>query len=118
MHFKLCKKHEGAHMTYNTMECCKYEMDSGWTPKKAFLGRNVQGNSRGSNTMSSLKSAYVQLSAKIVKLEKSNKKLKHTTRSASMITTVTSMTLTRPEVMGMEVWGNWYIVVRNINVLK
>ena len=62
-------------MTHNTMECCKYEKDG--TPKKAFAGKSVERTLHSRDVMRDHNSAYVQLSAKIAKLEKSNRKLKH-----------------------------------------
>ena len=66
-HCALCKKHRGAQNTHNTGDCRKYVKDG--TPKRAFAGKSAQqGNPRNRS--------YPQLSEKIAKLEKSNKKLK------------------------------------------
>jgi hypothetical protein len=73
-HCALCKKHGGAHNTHNTGDCKKYNSDG--TPKKGFAGKNAQRNPRNENAQREQKSNYAQLSAKIAKLEKSNKKLK------------------------------------------
>jgi hypothetical protein len=60
------------------MECCKYEKDG--TPKKAFAGKSVERTLHSRDVMRDHNSAYVQLSAKIAKLEKSNRKLKHASK--------------------------------------
>ena len=73
-HCALCKKHGGAHNTHNTGDCKKYNSDG--TPKKGFAGKNAQRNTRNESAQREQKSNYAQLSAKIAKLEKSNKKLK------------------------------------------
>eukprot|EP00804_Cyclotella_cryptica_P016279 CCRYP_005743-RA/>CCRYP_005743-RA protein AED:0.85 eAED:1.00 QI:0/0/0/0.66/1/1/3/0/377 len=70
----LCKKHGGAHTTHNTPDCRKY--DSNGTPKSSFKGRKPNGNSRGLERPARGGSSYAQLSAKIDKLTKSNKKMK------------------------------------------
>ena len=64
----------GAHNTHNTGDCKKYNLDG--TPKKGFAGKNAQHNPRNENAQHEQKSNYAQLSEKIAKLEKSNKKLK------------------------------------------
>ncbi len=69
----LCKKHGGAQNTHNTGDCKKYNSDG--TLKKGFAGKNAQRNRSASHNQ---KSNYVQLSAKIAKLERSNRKLKRT----------------------------------------
>jgi hypothetical protein len=68
------KKHGGAHTTHNTPDCRKY--DSNGTPKSSFKGRKPNGNSRGPERPAQWGSSYAQLSAKIDKLTKSNKKMK------------------------------------------
>jgi hypothetical protein len=73
-HCVLCKQHGGAHNTHNTGECHKYEKDG--TPKKAFAGKSVQHNPHNRNVPCEHNTSYAQLSVKIVKLKKSNKKLK------------------------------------------
>jgi len=73
-HCALCKQHGGAHNTHNMRECHKYEKDG--TPKKAFAGKSTQRNPCNRNVPNEHNTSYVQLSAKITKLEKSNKKLK------------------------------------------
>ncbi len=70
----LCKKHGGAHTTHNTPDCRKYE--SNGTPKSSFKGRKPNGNSRGPERPARGGSSYAQLSAKIDKLTRSNKKMK------------------------------------------
>ena len=77
-HCALCKKHGGMQNTHNTGDCCKYEKDG--TPKKAFTGKSAQRNPRNRNAPREHNTSYVQLSAKIAKLEKSNKKLKCTNK--------------------------------------
>ena len=72
-HCSLCKKHGGAHTTHNTADCQKYE--SNGTPKKNFKGTKPNGPSRGPETARG-GSSYAQLSTKIDKLEKSNRKMK------------------------------------------
>ena len=73
-HYALCKKHGGAQNTHNTGNCKKYNSDG--TPKKGFARNNAQRNSRNEGAQRDQKSNYAQLSAKITKLERSNKKLK------------------------------------------
>ncbi len=70
-HCTLCRKHGGAQNTHNTGNCKKYNSDG--APKKGFAERSPQNG----NSQHDKKTNYVQLSAKIAKLEKSNKKLKH-----------------------------------------
>ena len=67
----VCKQHGGAHNTHNMGECHKYEKDR--TPKKTFTGKSKQCNR---NVPCKHNTSYAQLSVKIAKLEKSNKKLK------------------------------------------
>ncbi len=57
-------------------DCRKYEKDG--TPKRAFAGESAQQqrNPRNQNAPHESNNSYAQLSAKIAKLEKSNKKLK------------------------------------------
>jgi len=74
-HCVLCKQHGGMQNNHNTMECQKYEKDG--SPKEAFIGRGAQRNPRSQNVPHGHNNTYVQLSAKITKLEKSNKKFKH-----------------------------------------
>ena len=69
-HCSHCKKHGGAHTTHNTMDCQKYK--SNGNPKKTFNGKKSNGPERPARGGSSC----VQLSTKIDKLEKSNKKMK------------------------------------------
>ncbi len=73
-HCALCKKHGGAQNTHNTGDCKKYNSDG--TPKKTFTRKNAQRNPRNGSALRKQKTNFAQLSAKIVKLEKSNKKLK------------------------------------------
>ena len=70
-----CKQHGGMHNTHNTTECHKYEKDG--TPKKSFAGKGAQHNLGSRNVLREQNNSNVQLSAKIPKLEKSKKKLKH-----------------------------------------
>ncbi len=70
----LCKKHGGAHTTHNTPDCRKYK--SNGNPKRTFNGKKTNGPSRGPERPARRGSSYAQLSAKIDKLEKSNKKMK------------------------------------------
>ncbi len=76
-HCILCKKHGGAHNTHNTTECRKYDKDG--TPKKTFAGKSAQRSSRNGSVQRE-QNNYVQLSAKITKLEKANKKLKRASK--------------------------------------
>ena len=55
-----------------------------------------------------------QLSAKITRLEKSNKKLKHTKKRASVIVTVTATTPICPEIMGPVALGIVLKIVQNV----
>jgi hypothetical protein len=73
-HCAQCKKHGGTQNTHSTGDCKKYNLDS--TLKKGFAGNNVQRKLRNGSAQCDQKINYVQLSAKIAKLEKSNKKLK------------------------------------------
>ncbi len=87
-HCALCKNHGGTQNTHNTGDCKKFNSDG--TPKKDFAGKNAQHPLRIEHASHEQNASYVQLSAKIAKLEKSNKKLKCTNKSASAITTVTA----------------------------
>ena len=73
-HCTLCRKHGGAQITHNTGNCKKYNSDG--TPKKGFAGKSAQRSPRNESSQRDKKNNYAQLSAKIAKLEKSNKKLK------------------------------------------
>ena len=64
--------------THNTGDCKKYNSDG--TPKKGFAGKSAQCNPRNGSALRDQKTNYVQLSTKIAKLEKSNKKLKCATK--------------------------------------
>jgi hypothetical protein len=70
----LCKKHWGAHTTHNTLDCQKY--DSNGTVKKSFKGTRPTGTSHGPERPALGGSSYAQLSTKIDKIEKSNKKMR------------------------------------------
>ena len=74
-HCLLCKQHGGTHTTHNTVNCQKYE--SNGTPKKNFYGEDTHEKSCGHKKPHQGGSSYVQLSAKIKKLERFNKKMKH-----------------------------------------
>ena len=74
----LCKKYGGAQNTHNTGDCRKYNSDG--TPKKGFAGKSTQRSTRNERAQRDQKSNYAQLSAKIAKLEKSNRKLKHASK--------------------------------------
>jgi hypothetical protein len=62
-------------MTHNIMEYHKYEKDG--TPKKAFPGKGTQCTSCCRDATCGHNTVYMQLSARIAKLEISNRKLKH-----------------------------------------
>ncbi len=64
--------------THNTGDCKKYNPDG--TPNKGFAGKIAQCNSRNGSVSCDQKTNYVQLSAKIAKLEKSNRKLKRASK--------------------------------------
>ena len=64
--------------THNTGYCKKYNSDG--TPKKGLPGKNAQRNSHNGSASCNQKSNYAQMSAKIAKLEKSNKKLKRASK--------------------------------------
>ncbi len=64
--------------THNTGECKRYNLDG--TPKKGFAGKNAQCNLRNGSMSHDQKTNYTLLSAKIAKLEKSNRKLKHASK--------------------------------------
>ena len=72
-HCTLCRKHGGVQNTHNTGDCKKYNSDG--TPKKGFAGKSAQHSPQNGSLQRDKKSNYAQLSAKIAKLEKSNKKL-------------------------------------------
>ena len=82
-HCTLCKKHGSMQNTHNTGDCHKYEKDG--TPKKAFAWKSVQRNLRNRNMLHKYNISYMQLSAKIAKLEKSSKKLKHANKPPSRV---------------------------------
>jgi hypothetical protein len=69
-HCSLCKKHGGAHTTHNMSDCRKYEKDG--KIKKGF-GKGQHGSTASNKKTPS---AFTQLLAKVVKLEKANEKLK------------------------------------------
>eukprot|EP00804_Cyclotella_cryptica_P001257 CCRYP_012760-RA/>CCRYP_012760-RA protein AED:0.37 eAED:0.37 QI:34/0/0.5/1/1/1/2/0/392 len=73
-HCALCKKHGGAHATHNTSDCRKYEKDG--KPKKGF-GKGKHGSTALDKKTAS---AFAQLSAKVEKLEKANKRLKKSSK--------------------------------------
>jgi hypothetical protein len=73
-HCALCKKHGGMQNTHNMGDCRKYEKDG--TPKKAFTGKSAQCNPCNRNASHEHNTSRMQLSMKIAKLDKSNKKLK------------------------------------------
>ena len=77
-HCTLCRKHGGAQNTHNTGNCKKYNSDG--TLKKGFAGKNAQRNPRKESASRNQKTNYAQLSAKIAKLEKSNRKLKRASK--------------------------------------
>ncbi len=62
--------------THHTGDCKKYNLDG--TPKTAFPGRSTQQNAHNGIILNEHNTGYAQLSAKITKIEKSNRKLKHT----------------------------------------
>eukprot|EP00804_Cyclotella_cryptica_P012152 CCRYP_009841-RA/>CCRYP_009841-RA protein AED:0.19 eAED:0.61 QI:0/0/0/1/1/1/2/0/435 len=72
-HCALCKKH-GAHATHNTSDCRKYEKDG--KPKTGF-GKGKHGSTALDKKTAS---AFAQLSAKVEKLEKANKRLKKSSK--------------------------------------
>jgi hypothetical protein len=102
-HCALCKKHGDAQNTHNMRDCRKYGKDG--TLKRAFAGKSAQHNPRNRNALHKHNNSYAQLSVKIAKLEKSNKKLNRTNKSASMIVTATATTPIHLEVMGMVALG-------------
>jgi hypothetical protein len=75
-HCALCKKHGGAQNIHNTGDCRKYAKDG--TTNRAFAGKSTQQqcNPRNRNATRESNNSYAQLSTKIAKLEKSNKKIK------------------------------------------
>jgi len=60
--------------THNMGECRKYEKEG--TPKMDFAGKSMQCNPRNRNVPHEHNTCYAQLSMKIAKLDKTNKKLK------------------------------------------
>eukprot|EP00804_Cyclotella_cryptica_P021297 CCRYP_001548-RA/>CCRYP_001548-RA protein AED:0.40 eAED:0.40 QI:0/-1/0/1/-1/1/1/0/106 len=73
-HCALCKKHGGEHVTHNTSDCRKYEKDG--KPKKGFSKGQHGSTALDKKTAS----AFAQLSAKIKKLEKTNKRLEKSSK--------------------------------------
>eukprot|EP00804_Cyclotella_cryptica_P008954 CCRYP_012055-RA/>CCRYP_012055-RA protein AED:0.37 eAED:0.37 QI:0/-1/0/1/-1/1/1/0/163 len=73
-HCALCKKRGGARATHNTSDCRKYEKDG--KPKKGF-GKGKHGSTALDKKTAS---AFAQLSAKVEKLEKANKRLKKSSK--------------------------------------
>ena len=73
-HCALCKKHGGTHATHNTSYCHKY--DKGGKLKKGF-GKGQHGSTALDKKTAS---AFAQLSAKVEKLKKANKKLKKSSK--------------------------------------
>eukprot|EP00804_Cyclotella_cryptica_P025161 CCRYP_013008-RA/>CCRYP_013008-RA protein AED:0.42 eAED:0.42 QI:0/-1/0/1/-1/1/1/0/101 len=73
-HCALCKKHGSAHVTHNTSDCCKNEKDG--KPKKGIRKGQHGSTALDKNTAS----AFAQLSAKVEKLEKANKRLKKSSK--------------------------------------
>ena len=65
----------GVKNTHNTGDCKKYISDC--TPKESFTRKSMQHNPQNRNASCEHNTSYVQLSAKITGLKKSNKKLKH-----------------------------------------
>ena len=73
-HCALCKKHGGAHVTHNTSDCCKYDKDG---KLKMGFGKGQHGSiAFDKNTAN----AFAQLSAKVERLERANKKLKKSSK--------------------------------------
>jgi hypothetical protein len=66
-HCNLCKKHGGAHTTYNTRDCCRFEKDR--KEKSSF--RAAKKSRYKSNPVNQ---NFAQLTSKIEKLEKALKK--------------------------------------------
>jgi hypothetical protein len=73
-HCALCKKHGGAHAMHNMPDCCKYDKDG--KLKKGF-GKGQHGSTAHDKKNSS---AFAQLSAKVERLKKANKKLKKSSK--------------------------------------
>ena len=101
------KRHGGAHGTHNTSDCRKYEKDG--KIKKSF-GKGQNGSTASNKKTASM---FTQLLVKIAKLEKANEKLKKSSRSASVIMTVTVMTPTPLEGVGPVAHGG--TTVENLN---
>ncbi len=78
-HCTLCRKHGGVQNTHNTGDYKKYNSDG--TPKKGFAGKSAQRSPQNGSSQHDKKNNYAQLSAKIAKLEKSNKKLKRANKN-------------------------------------
>ncbi len=70
----LCKKHGGAHATYNTSDCRKY--DKYGKLKKGF-GKGQHGSTALDKKTAN---SFTQLSAKVERLKKANKKLKKSSK--------------------------------------
>ena len=64
----------GAHATHNMSDCCKYDKDG--KLKKGF-GKGQHGSTALDKKTAS---AFAQLSAKVERLEKANKKLKKSSK--------------------------------------
>ena len=74
-HCALCKKHGGTHATHNTSDCCKYDKDG--KLKKGF-GKGQHGKTALDKKTAR---AFAQLSAKVEKLKKANKKLMESSKN-------------------------------------
>ncbi len=73
-HCALCKKHGGAHAMHNTSNCHKYD-------KYGKLKKGFGKGQHGSTTLDKkTASALAQLSAKVERLKKANKKLKKSSK--------------------------------------
>jgi hypothetical protein len=66
-HFKLCKKHGGAHTMHNTCNCCRFEKDR--KEKSSFCAAK-----KGRQKSNPINQNFAQLTKKIEKLEKTLKK--------------------------------------------
>jgi hypothetical protein len=66
-HCDLCKKHEGAHTTHSTSDCCRFEKDR--KEKSSFRAAKKGGYNRNPVNQN-----FAQLTDKIKKLEKALKK--------------------------------------------
>ena len=102
-----------AYVTHNTPDCLKY--DSNGTLRKSYKVRRPTGTSHGPKRPAQGGSSFAQLSAKIDKIEKSNKKMRRALlKQKERKRHKTSDTIqTHPEMMGRGILGI-YVVIQTV----